>query len=159
MQEKVMDKLQVGHLVDALAKLATEIEEDRCVIVARFSFESWKVELSNLLRSSSVCNFRFFFLSLFFVFGVFCRCRCSYSDACARRFLDGDIDLKTFESEFTPKRHLFHLRSAKKESLLLKQQREKKWNISTIFSMFENWSSMISYIFLQQFFQNAPMFF
>jgi hypothetical protein len=51
-----------------------------------------------------------------------------------------DIDLKAFLDEFTQKRHLFHLRrcivdtshclicsrhSAKKESLLLKQQREK----------------------------------
>jgi len=74
-QEKMMEKLQVSNLVDALAKLAAEIEEE--------------------------------------------------SDQVSRKFLDSDIDLKAFLDEFTPKRHLFHLRSAKKESLLLKQQREK----------------------------------
>jgi len=41
------------------------------------------------------------------------------SDAIANQFLSGEIDQKTFIKEFMEKRKLFHLRAAKKESLIM----------------------------------------
>jgi hypothetical protein len=41
-------------------------------------------------------------------------------------FLDGELEPKEFQKAFTPKRTLYHLRSAKKESLMIKQQREAR---------------------------------
>jgi len=41
------------------------------------------------------------------------------SDAMANRFLGGEMDYKDFIREFMDKRKLFHLRSAKKESLMM----------------------------------------
>jgi len=41
------------------------------------------------------------------------------SDAIANQFLSGEIDQKTFVKEFMEKRKLFHLRAAKKESLIM----------------------------------------
>jgi len=41
------------------------------------------------------------------------------SDAIANQFLSGDIDQKTFIKDFMEKRKLFHLRAAKKESLIM----------------------------------------
>jgi hypothetical protein len=75
-QEKLMSKLQVSNLVEALSELANKSEEE--------------------------------------------------SEVLSRQFLDGDIDIKTFQRDFVAVREVFHLRSAKKESLLIKQQREKK---------------------------------
>jgi len=41
------------------------------------------------------------------------------SDAIANQFLSGEIDQKTFVKDFMEKRKLFHLRAAKKESLIM----------------------------------------
>jgi len=41
------------------------------------------------------------------------------SDAIANKFLNGEIDQKTFIRDFMEKRKLYHLRSAKKESLIM----------------------------------------
>jgi len=41
------------------------------------------------------------------------------SDAIANKFLSGEKDYKDFIREFMDKRKLFHLRSAKKESLMM----------------------------------------
>jgi len=41
------------------------------------------------------------------------------SDATANKFLAGEIELKDFVKEFMDKRKLFHLRAAKKESLMM----------------------------------------
>jgi len=41
------------------------------------------------------------------------------SDALANRFLSGDVDYKDFIRDFMEKRKLFHLRSAKKESMMM----------------------------------------
>jgi len=43
----------------------------------------------------------------------------SQSEATAKKFLSGDMDHKDFMKEFIEKRKLFHLRSAKKESLMM----------------------------------------
>jgi hypothetical protein len=75
-QEKLMSKLQVSNLVEALSELANKSEEE--------------------------------------------------SEVLSRQFLDGDIDIKAFQRDFVAVREVFHLRSAKKESLMIKQQREKK---------------------------------
>jgi hypothetical protein len=74
-QEKLMAKLQVANLVDALATLANQSEEE--------------------------------------------------SDELSRSFLDGDVDVKAFQRDYVALREVYHLRSAKKESLMIKQQREK----------------------------------
>ena len=39
------------------------------------------------------------------------------SDSLSKKFLSGDMEQKEFVKEFMEKRKLFHLRSAKKESL------------------------------------------
>jgi hypothetical protein len=41
------------------------------------------------------------------------------SDHIANRFLAGELDYKDFIKEFMDKRKLFHLRAAKKESLMM----------------------------------------
>jgi len=41
------------------------------------------------------------------------------SDAIANQFLSGEMDQKNFVKEFMEKRKLYHLRAAKKESLLM----------------------------------------
>jgi len=41
------------------------------------------------------------------------------SDAIAKKFLSGDMEHKDFIKDFMEKRKLFHLRSAKKESLMM----------------------------------------
>jgi hypothetical protein len=41
------------------------------------------------------------------------------SDGLARKFLNADMDQKDFIKEFMEKRKLYHLRSAKKESLAM----------------------------------------
>jgi len=41
------------------------------------------------------------------------------SEAIAKKFLGGEIDNKDFMKDFVEKRKLFHLRSAKKESLMM----------------------------------------
>ncbi len=74
-QEKLMAKLQVANLVDALATLANQSEEE--------------------------------------------------SDELSRSFLDGNVDVKAFQRDYVALREVYHLRSAKKESLMIKQQREK----------------------------------
>eukprot|EP01108_Squamamoeba_japonica_P007271 TRINITY_DN6072_c0_g1_i1.p1 TRINITY_DN6072_c0_g1~~TRINITY_DN6072_c0_g1_i1.p1 ORF type:complete len:150 (+),score=62.64 TRINITY_DN6072_c0_g1_i1:267-716(+) len=75
-QEAVMTKLQVSNLVDALAELAADVEEE--------------------------------------------------TDELAHDFLDGSIDAKTFQKTYVERRQLFHLRSAKKESLMIKANRERR---------------------------------
>lgn len=75
-QEKLMSKLQVSNLVEALTELANKSEEE--------------------------------------------------SEVLSRQFLDGDVDIKAFQRDFVAMREVYHLRSAKKESLIIKQQREKK---------------------------------
>jgi len=46
----------------------------------------------------------------------------SQSDQIANEFLAGNIDQKTFIKDFMEKRKLYHLRSAKKESLMMLQR-------------------------------------
>jgi ESCRT-I complex subunit VPS37 len=41
------------------------------------------------------------------------------SDGLANRFLSGEMDYKDFIKEFMEKRKLYHLRAAKKESLMM----------------------------------------
>jgi len=41
------------------------------------------------------------------------------SDGIAKKFLSGDMEHKDFIKDFMEKRKLFHLRSAKKESLMM----------------------------------------
>ena len=52
--------------------------------------------------------------------------KATFTDEMAREFLDGDIDIKQFQKNYVEKRELYHLRSAKKESLIIKANREQQ---------------------------------